>query len=156
MAVNPRHVQGRRELTFHSLRQVLDDVEHLVASPTTRTLGNWSLPELLSHLTLTLNNSIDGFQVRAPWFIRLLAPLVKKSALKKISPGIRLPKSAEAFAFPPAGSLQDSLQQFRHAIQRASTETMQAPHPAFGRMTHQEWLLLHLRHSEMHLSFAVP
>ncbi|MFN5799079.1 MAG: DUF1569 domain-containing protein [Planctomyces sp.] len=33
---------------------------------------------------------------------------------------------------------------------------MRAPHPGFGRMTHQEWLLLHLRHSEMHLSFAIP
>jgi len=36
------------------------------------------------------------------------------------------------------------------------TEQMQALYPAFGRMTHQEWLLLHLRHSEMHLGCAIP
>ncbi|MFN5052141.1 MAG: DUF1569 domain-containing protein [Planctomyces sp.] len=156
MPVNPRHVQGRRELTFHSLQQVLDDVEQLAASPATRTLGNWSLAQLLNHLALTMNGSIDGFSVQAPWFIRLLAPLFKQSALKKISPGIRLPKSAEAVAFPSSVSLPESLQAFRQAIRRASTEQMRAPHPGFGRMTHQEWLLLHLRHSEMHLSFAIP
>ncbi|MFN5799080.1 MAG: DUF1569 domain-containing protein, partial [Planctomyces sp.] len=86
MPVNPRHVQGRRELTFHSLQQVLDDVEQLAASPATRTLGNWSLAQLLNHLALTMNGSIDGFSVQAPWFIRLLAPLFKQSALKKSRP----------------------------------------------------------------------
>jgi hypothetical protein len=156
MTVNPRHVRGRREITFQSLQQVLDDVEKLAAAPGVHTLGNWSLPQLLNHLTLTMNCSIDGFQVQAPWFIRLLAPLFKKSALRKISPGIRLPKAAEAAAFPPHVSMPESLQDFRRAIRRAMTEQMQAPHPAFGRMTHQEWLLLHLRHSEMHLSFAIP
>ena len=155
MPVNPRTVQGRRDLSFASLQAVLADVEVLVASSSTRTLGNWSLAELLNHLTMTMNNSLDGFQVTAPFYIRMIAPFFKKSALKKITPGIRLPKSAETSAFPPSRSLDESLQEFRKAIQRTTQETMEAAHPAFGRMTHDEWIQLHLRHSEMHLSFAV-
>lgn len=156
MAVNPRTVRGRRTLQFQSFQDVLRDVEQLAASASLQMLGNWPLPELLNHLTMTMNNSIDGFQVRAPWLIRLLAPLMKRSALKQIRPGIRLPKSAEAMAFPQAVSLATSLQDFRRAIERVSCETMQAPHPAFGSMTHQDWYQLHLRHCEMHLSFAIP
>lgn len=156
MPVNPTTVQGRRELSFESLQDVLADVERLVASPSTRTLGNWSLGELLNHLTMTMNNSIDGFQVKAPFFVRMIAPFFKKSALKKITPGIKLPKSAETKALPPSSSLYESLQEFRKAVQRTMMETMEAAHPAFGRMTHDEWMQLHLRHSEMHLSFAVP
>jgi len=156
MPVNPKTVQGRRELTFQSLQDVLADVERLVASPSTRTLGNWSLAELLNHLTMTMNNSIDGFQLKAPFIIRLLGPFFKKTALKKISPGIKLPKAAEAAAYPPSTSLQQSLQDFRRAIQRTMMEDMEAAHPAFGRMNNEEWTQLHLRHSEMHLSFAVP
>lgn len=155
MTVNPKTVQGRRELSFQSLQDVLNDVERLVSSPSTRTLGNWSLGELLNHLTMTMNNSIDGFQVKAPFIIRLLGPFFKKAALKKITPGIRLPRSAESAAFPPSSSLHESLNEFRKAVYRTMMENMEAAHPAFGRMTHDEWTQLHLRHSEMHLSFAV-
>jgi len=40
MAVNPRHVRGRHEITFQSLQQVLDDIEKLAAAPGIHTLGN--------------------------------------------------------------------------------------------------------------------
>lgn len=156
MAVDVKRVPGRRELRFESLDEVVGDAEALVASPETRTLGNWPLPRLLSHLTMTINNSIDGFQERAPWFIRLLAPLIKGKVLRKMTPGIRLPKSAESYAFPDAGPAAEALVKLRAAVARTKSERMTAPHPAFGAMTHDEWLQLHLRHCELHLSFATP
>ncbi len=51
---------------------------------------------------------------------------------------------------------REALEQFVNAVARTSTERMTAPHPAFGRMTHDEWVVLNLRHCELHLSFAVP
>jgi hypothetical protein len=33
---------------------------------------------------------------------------------------------------------------------------MTARHPVLGKLTHEEWTQLHLRHAELHLSFAVP
>lgn len=156
MTVNPKTVPGRRDLTFHSLDDVLEDVEQFAALSTVRTLGNWSFDRLLAHLAMTFRGSIDGFQTQAPFWIRLIAPFFKKRVISSpLRPGIRLPKSAEADAYPAAGSLQSALDDFRCSVQRAKSERMDKPHPAFGRMTHNEWLQLHLRHCEMHLSFVV-
>ncbi len=79
MTIKTKSVQGRRELSFSNLEDIVADAERLVSSTRTRTLGNWPLTQLL-----------------------------------------------------------------------------EAIHPAFGKMNHDEWTKLHLRHSEMHLSFAVP
>ena len=158
MPVNAKTIQGRRNLTFHSLDDVITDVETLVASPTTRTIGNWPLLKLITHLTQTIDGSIDGFTMKAPLVIRLVMPLFKGRFLKatKMKPGIILPKSNERAAFPEAASAQEALRDLRRAVERTRTESMAANHPAFGKMTNDEWNTVHLRHSEMHLSFALP
>jgi hypothetical protein len=155
--VNVKTVEGRRTLTFQSLDDVVADAEKLVASPQTKVLGNWSLGHLLMHLASTIDSSIDGINFRAPWHIRLLGPLIKARILKKgASPGFNLPKELEAGAFPAPHSLQDALEKLQAGVGRLKKEKATARHPAFGAMTHEEWVRVHLRHAEMHLSFAVP
>src|SRR5208337_1578104 len=111
MSVDTKAVQGRRELNFGSLDEVVADAEQLVASPNTRVLGNWPLSQLLSHLTTAINGSIDGIPVKAPWFIRLVARLMKGRILRnKLSPGLRLPKAAEAVFYPAVSSPQVALE----------------------------------------------
>ena len=158
MSVNSKTIQGRRDVSFQTLEDLVADAERLVASPKTRTIGNWPLVKLIKHLSQTIHNSIDGFQSKAPLWIRLIMPLFKGHVLKaqKMSPGINLPKAAEADAYPEASSLQEALDDLRRAVARTKEERMEAVHPAFGKMTHDEWTTLHLRHSEMHLSFALP
>ena len=65
MPVDTKHVSARRKLRFTSLDAMLAEAERLVASPYTRTLGNWPLDRLLTHLTLAMNSSIDGISARA-------------------------------------------------------------------------------------------
>lgn len=158
MTVNPKTVQGRRDLSFQTLDDIVADAEKLVASSKTRTIGNWPLEKLIMHLSQTIHNSIDGFQSKAPLWIRLVIPLFKGRVLKakKMNPGINLPKETEVIAFPEVASLQDALDDLRRAVARTKTVRMEAVHPAFGKMTHEEWNTFHLRHSEMHLSFALP
>ena len=157
MPVDTKHVPGRRQLRFTSLDAMLADAERLVASPNTKMLGNWPLDQLLAHLTLAMNSSIDGISARAPWFIRLLGPAIKRRVLTRgMSPGFKLPKTVDAESFPTLTSTEDALQEFRAALARVRQEKMTAIHPVFGRITHDEWMQLHLRHAEMHLSFAVP
>jgi hypothetical protein len=65
----------------------------------------------------------------------------------------------DACAQPVAKSTitaQEALEQLRKAVARLRAEKMTARHPVFGRITHDEWARLHLRHAELHLSFAVP
>ena len=72
------------------------------------------------------------------------------------SPGITLPKDSEAVMYPPVSSPQDALEMLRRAVERTKTQRMSARHPAFGALTHEQWVQLHLRHAELHLSFVVP
>jgi len=157
MPIDTRRVQGRRPLRFTSLDAMLADAERLVASPNTKMLGNWPLGQILTHLTLAIHSSIDGISARAPWFIRLVGPWIKKRILQRgMSPGFKLPRTVERSFFPPSASARDALEKLRIAAGRLQSEKMTAIHPVLGKLTHEEWLELHLRHAEMHLSFAVP
>jgi hypothetical protein len=157
MPVDPKRVEGRRKLHFTSLDEVIADAEKLVAWPQTKTLGNWSLNQLLMHLALTINLSIDGIDVRAPWYVRLIGFFIRGRILGRGMPaGFKLPRERELGAFPSAASPQKALETLRKAIARLKTERMTARHPAFGRLSHEQWGQLHLRHAELHLSFVVP
>lgn len=157
MTIKTKSVQGRRELSFSTLDEIVADAERLVSATRTRTLGNWPLTQLLTHLAFTVNNSIDGFPEKAPWFIRLIGPLLKGGiTTRKMSPGLNLPKNAQAISFPDAALPAAALEDLRRAVARTKSESMMADHPAFGKMNHDEWSRLHLRHSELHLSFAIP
>ena len=94
--VNCAKVEGRRALAFAKLEEALADAEALVAAPNVRMLGNHSLGQLLAHLGIAINSSIDGFSGRAPWFIRMMAKTVKGRILKKgMRPGFKLPTRRE-------------------------------------------------------------
>ncbi|HWB13255.1 MAG TPA: DUF1569 domain-containing protein [Pirellulales bacterium] len=157
IAVNTKSIQGRRTLQFISLDEMVADAEKVAASPDTKMLGNWPLDQLLTHLATAINGSIDGMSAQAPWFIRLAAPLVKGRMLNRgMRAGFKLPREVESAFFPAAASKDAALDTLRRAVARLQNEKMTARHPVFGGLTHEEWTKLHLRHAELHLSFAVP
>jgi hypothetical protein len=155
--VDPRTVEGRRRLHFTSLEEVVADAEQLIASPTARTLGNWPISQLLTHLAGAMNRSIDGIAFRAPWYVRLYGMFVKRRVLERgLSPGFKLPREREALAYPAAASPEAALDILRKAVSRMGNEPATATHPLLGKLTHEEWTQFHLRHAELHLSFALP
>jgi len=150
-------VQGRRTLCFKTLDEAYADAELLVAAQNVRMLGNHSLGQLLSHIGIAINSSIDGFSGPAPWIIRMLARTIKGRILKKgMRPGFRLPGGRERAAFPTAVSASEGLATFKAAIARCQKEPMTAAHPAFGKLTHEQWYRMHCHHAALHLSFCVP
>jgi hypothetical protein len=158
MPVDTKAVSGRRKLQFASLDEVIADAEKCVGSPNTKMLGNWPLERILGHLTKAMNGSIDGMDLQAPFLIRLIGPLLKRRILKKgMAPGIKLSKPNEAVLYPNVASAQQVLDAMRAAASRVQMEKkLIARHPVFGNMTKDEWIKLHLRHSELHLSYALP
>ena len=155
MTINTKNVQGRRELKFQSLDEVIAEAEKLVNSPQTRLLGNKSLDQILNHLAIATEGSIDGTAIKAPWFIRLVGPFLKGRLLKhKMPAGFKLPARFEDGYFPKSASPNDALQRLRNAVARLQNERMTAKHPVLGQLNHDEWNQLHLRHSELHLSFV--
>jgi hypothetical protein len=156
MPVDVKTVRGRRDLRFTSFDDLRADAENLVSSPQTRTLGNWPLAQLLTHLALGIDVSIDGIAAKAPWYTRLMGVFIKGRILKEgVPPGFKLPREVEAGMFP-AASPQAALESLRRAVARTQVEEMSARHPVFGKLTHEEWTQLHLGHAALHLSFAVP
>lgn len=148
---------GRRQLRFNNLEEILADAETL-ATGSPRTLGKWTFAQILEHISQAMTCSLDGFDMQAPWFARVfIAPLVKNSFLTKtMKPGFRLPESAQRLLPASDVSLDAALENLRQVIARYQTEQATQPHPFLGRLTPQENILLHLRHSELHLSFVVP
>ena len=113
---------------------------------------------LISHAMKysSMNRSIDGISFKAPWYMRLFGRFVKRRFLKRgLPPGFKLPKDTEAAAYPAVASPQEALAILHQAVARLRNEKATVPHPVFGRLTHEEWTQFHLRHAELHLSFAV-
>ncbi|MFO1042823.1 MAG: DUF1569 domain-containing protein [Planctomycetaceae bacterium] len=153
MTVNTRKVQNRRSIRYASLSDLLRDAEKLAAS-NVRTLGNWSFGQILKHLAMSIDSSIDGtgFMLRAPvrWLMSLL--MKKKFLTQPIPAGF---KSVQQF-IPNTTSVEEGLTLLRTAIERQQREPNRALHPAFGKLSNAEWDAFNLRHSELHMSFVVP
>ena len=105
-----------------------------------------------------MSASIDGSTYKAPWLIRLLAPMFKRRILTQpMQPGVKIPAKLATETVPdPGTTTQEGLTALREAITRLQTESKRAPMVGLGPLTHEEHTQLHLRHAEMHLSFVWP
>ena len=158
MTVDTKKVTQRRKVHYDSYDDLLADAERL-ASGDARTVGNWTLGQIFKHLAQTLDSSIDGTDMKFPWLMKkifLLFMNKEKMLNQTISPGFKIPKKGEAQFIPdPSVSTEEGLESLHAAIERCRTETSRAEHPALGELTREEWDKLHLRHAELHMSFAV-
>jgi hypothetical protein len=157
-AIDTRKVKERRKLRFDSVDDVSAEVERLAKCKDVRALGNWSSGQVLQHLAMTMNNSIDGFPAFVPAPVRFLLRLFLKRRIltRTMSAGLKLPASAAERMLPPPTTWQAGLDAFRRATARVKSELRRSSHPAFGSLTSDEWEQLHCRHSELHLGFLIP
>lgn len=154
MAIETRNVVGRREVRYASLDAMLADAERL-AGGDVETLGNWTLGQILEHLALIQEASIDGYPSMMPapvrWFV---TTFLKRRFLTRGFPpsGPKMKRTLQPETLDEAAALQH----LRRATERVRTETRRAKNPVFGEMTLEEWEQLYLRHAELHLSFVRP
>jgi len=157
-AIDTAKVTNRRQLQFSKTEDIIADVEKLAAAREIRTLGNWSSGQVFMHLANTMNKSMDGFNHRLPWPIRVIARVfIKRGFLKKpMKAGFQLPAKSAAELICPSATTEEGLQNIRKALHRLQTEDHREPSAFLGPMTRDEWEKLHCRHSELHLSFLIP
>ncbi|HZZ44504.1 MAG TPA: DUF1569 domain-containing protein [Tepidisphaeraceae bacterium] len=146
----------RRPLTFSSLSDIPPDIARLLPDHT--TVGQWSLAQILSHLTFTLTSSLDGFpglSLPRPLQLTLgryaLARLLRKNRIPERFP---LPRR-----FQPAPHLDLPTESSRFSSTLArylSHTTPLAPHPLFGPIPRPNYDRYHAIHIAHHLSFAIP
>jgi hypothetical protein len=157
MAIDTGKVENRRRLHFDTIQDMADEVERLNRGKV-KTLGNWSGGQILRHLTIVMDDSIDGAKARLAWPIQMVGRIFFKRRIltKGMTPGFQLKGQPATVLVPPATSWEEGLHMFRRAIQRQQTETKREPHPFLGPLSYEEWKQLHCRHAELHLSFLLP
>ncbi len=156
MTVNTRKVEGRRDVRYVSLEDVIADARRCVEGGWT-TNGNWSISQIYHHLSVALHVSIDGVGFRIFWPKRLLARafLKNKYLTEGIPPGFKIPGRMKRLE-PTEMPVEDALAQLAMAIERYQGNPKRAPHPLFGQFTSEESDQFQLRHAELHMSFIVP
>ncbi len=151
MSINTRKVEGRREVRYKSLDDLLEDARRCAVDGST-TIGNWSISQIYQHLTEVLHARIDGFPSSGFWPLRLMARIFFKHKMLRhgLPPGYNNPRLK-----PADIPIADALAQFVTAIERFQANPERAPHPWWGAFTSEEAVQFQLRHAELHMSFIV-
>ena len=147
----------RRTLHYETLNDLVEDAEKMAALKH-RTVGNWTFGQILEHMAIAMNGSIDGFPFKGSWIARtFVAPFIKNSLLTKpMKPGIKLPKAVvDAYIPSPETDATEALANVKSAVARLATDKPTAKHPFLGDLAIEEWMSLHIRHAELHMSFVV-
>lgn len=144
----------RRKVRYDSFDSFLTDAQRAVQE-NAATTGKWSLGQILEHLAIANDKSIDGFGFQAPLPFRMIGPLFKKRVLERgLTPGFKLSKKGAAALVPGETDAGAALEHLRRSIGRLQSETRRSPHPFLGRMALDESNCLCLRHAELHMSFV--
>lgn len=144
---------ARRQLQFTSYPEVVAEIRRLHAVGYRKT-GAWTLGQICEHLSFFFRGSLDGFNFKLPWLVRVtLGKLVRRRMLRRqaIKPGsVTVPQSV-----PKA--VGDETHQVAEAIRlldRLANHSGELhDSPLLGRLTPDDWRRLHLIHAAHHLSF---
>ncbi|MFJ3672704.1 DUF1569 domain-containing protein [Streptomyces sp. NPDC090106] len=139
--------------TAAALRGLLDDPERDLPVPG----GPWNLSQTLQHCAQTVRCSVTGYPRLRPVLFRLTAgALAKRVFLRRGA--MRHPLDAEIAGAPPLDPhlpTEAALTELEEAIALFTAHTGEhAPHPAYGRCTHEEYERLHALHLAEHLPGA--
>lgn len=153
---------ARRPLSFHCTGCLKDELARIDAAHragSLRQTGNWTPGENLDHVANMWEFSFDGFppEARVPIFIRVIARLMKgrMTSGKTLPAGFQIPKGGD-YMRPRAGCAFDQgMSRLQLVLDRLDRgERMTVASPAFGPLTHDEWMRLHLAHAQLHLGFV--
>lgn len=144
----------RRELSFANLDEVVADAERAVAA-SAPTAGNWSLGQILEHVAVVMEKSIDGFDLHPPLPVRLVGRWILKNRFLKhgMPAGFQLKGPAAKELLPPEVDPQQALERLRSAAERLKNETHRHTHPFFGDLNQEDSNRINCRHAELHMSF---
>jgi hypothetical protein len=161
-AVNTGRVTNRRAVRLRTVDDLAAETERVIATAAAgrvRPLGNWSPAQVLWHLGKFIECSFDGFPFRyrrGPEFItRLFRRLAWRWLIRlALRPGFRNPPEAAVLEAPPTVTLDEAAALLRRQLGRIrGGERMTQSCSVEGAYTHDEWVYIHLRHAELHLSF---
>lgn len=160
-AVDTKSVAERRELRFNSIDECLGELDRIAAADeqgNLRAVGNWTPGQVMAHLAAWIEYGYDGYPVKPPpFFVRWILRIgLRKMLNKGIRPGLRIPGIKEGTIGMEDMQTLEAVDRLRRAFARLQGgESAKYDSPAFGKMSHDDRILLNLRHAELHLGFLV-
>jgi hypothetical protein len=114
----------------------------------------WNLSQTVQHCAQTVRYSVTGYPRLKPAPVRLvIGPLVKKAFLRRGAMKHPLGAVIEgAPALDPALPVDEAMAQLDEVVKLFTAHAgAHAPHPTYGRCTHEEFAALHALHLAEHL-----
>ena len=155
-------ISQRRKLRFESIDDAVAEAERLVAAEREGRLthvGNWRVGRALGHLATWANFAFDGYppEVVAPWPVRLILKLMRNRILNQgMMTGVKIGRVPGGTVGTDEFTADEGSERFRAAMRRLRQNAPTRENPVFGKLTHEQWIQLNLRHAELHLGFQVP
>ena len=153
----------RRPLHFATVADALAEADRLAAADHCGLLeqrGNWTLGQALGHLATWANFAIDGYPpevAHLPLLVRVIGRLLRNRVIRgPMMSGMRIGRLPNGTLATDVLPTDEGLRRFRAAYERLAIATPIPSNPAFGPLTHQQWIDLNLRHAELHLGFLAP
>ena len=144
----------RRELKLISFKDLEDELDKIEKATELRTVGVWSVYQILQHMTDMLHNSMHGFSNLQFKLFRITIgkfiynKIINSGEMKAGYPNPSAPSKREEAPIPPA------IQRLRAMLSEFQSYSGQmAIHPVFDQLNKDEWTKLHLIHFSLHLSF---
>jgi len=162
MAVNTRRVKDRRALRFETFADAIRDSEMLADAErqgTLRDTGNWELGQAVGHVATWARFALDGYppMPRPPWFIRIMVPFLKRPFLDKgLPPGGNIGNLPNGTLGTEPMETTTEIARWREAFGRLEKQSPEVRNPFLGKLSHEDWIKLNLRHAELHFSFFHP
>jgi hypothetical protein len=160
--VDTCRVGERRPVRLRTLDDLSLEVDRVAAAATAgsvRPLGNWSPAQVLWHIGRLMELSFNGFPFRyrrgPAWITRLFRLLAWRWLIAlAFRPGFQNPPGAATLEPEPSLSLEEATAYLKRQIARVrGGERMTRECSVEGPYTHEQWVYIHLRHAELHLSF---
>ncbi len=144
-----------REAIFQTIEELQSFVERYRAN-NHLTLGRWTAAQNFFHLASAFDGSLQALPTGYPKLVRLLVrPLRLIVTRYRFPPWLPIPASIRSRLDPPDDvQFDEQKSRLLQAIQAFVSYVGDHPaHPVLGKLTREEWIGFHLRHSSHHLSF---
>jgi len=147
---------------LQTIDDLMDEIDRIVAAVVAGKvlpLGKWSPAQVLWHIGKFIELSFDGFLFRyrrgPDWITRLFRLLAWRWLIAVcFRPGFRNPPEAVVLEPDPSITLDAASDYLRQQIRRIRNgERMTQCCSVDGPYSHEQWVYIHLRHAELHLSF---
>lgn len=148
---------GHRQLTFGNIAELRAELDRISVAQKAGSLtagGHWTPGQIMGHLAKWISFGYEGMPREVPWFVRLVGYWLKRRILYgPVRAGVKIP-GVEGGTF---GTQEVPFDKGRSTLleelERLEHQMPPTPHPIFGRLTHTEWIRMHLKHAELHLGF---